>query len=191
MGDLSNGLRFRVFMRDKFTCVYCGRRAPDVQLNCDHKVPKAAGGRDDESNLVTACFQCNNGKRARLLTDPVTAPAKPVPPPPPAEATLVGCSVLRPVGQLTCEDCEQPEIDYWKGHIERLAGPGLLLVQWYSWLDGSETNQSVHSLSQLVDEGWKVFEHTDQFYDATERVLKLHDHDHLYDFGERARSRRR
>lgn len=30
---VSNELRFEVFKRDKFTCQYCGRKAPDVVLN--------------------------------------------------------------------------------------------------------------------------------------------------------------
>lgn len=29
-------LRFEVFKRDKFTCQYCGAKAPDVVLHVDH-----------------------------------------------------------------------------------------------------------------------------------------------------------
>ena len=29
-------MRFEVFKRDKFTCQYCGRKAPDVILEVDH-----------------------------------------------------------------------------------------------------------------------------------------------------------
>jgi len=65
--SLSNALRFRVLTRDRFTCVYCGRRAPDVALEVDHVTPVARGGRDEETNLVTACFSCNRGKRDRLI----------------------------------------------------------------------------------------------------------------------------
>ena len=56
------GLRFRVLRRDNFTCQYCGRSAPDVELHVDHKVPFADGGSDSLSNLVTACAECNLGK---------------------------------------------------------------------------------------------------------------------------------
>jgi len=56
------GLRFRVLRRDKFTCQYCGRSAPKVELHVDHKVPFANGGSDKLSNLVTACAECNLGK---------------------------------------------------------------------------------------------------------------------------------
>lgn len=66
---LSNKVRFEVFKRDKFTCQYCGKSAPDVVLNVDHIKPVAEGGTNDILNLVTACFECNNGKSDRELSD--------------------------------------------------------------------------------------------------------------------------
>lgn len=33
----------------------------------DHVVPRAAGGRDDLANLVTACIECNYGKADRKI----------------------------------------------------------------------------------------------------------------------------
>lgn len=61
--SLSNKIRFEVFKRDSFTCQYCGRKAPDVVLNVDHIKPVADGGTNDLFNLITSCFECNNGKR--------------------------------------------------------------------------------------------------------------------------------
>jgi hypothetical protein len=66
---VNKALRFRILERDHFTCQYCGRHAPDVELQVDHFWPRAHGGEDVEDNLVTACRDCNNGKRANLLTD--------------------------------------------------------------------------------------------------------------------------
>lgn len=66
---LSKKLRFEVFKRDKFTCQYCGKSAPDVLLHVDHITPVSKGGKDDLLNLVTSCADCNLGKGARLLTD--------------------------------------------------------------------------------------------------------------------------
>lgn len=66
---LSPRLRFEVFKRDAFTCQYCGRKAPDVILNCDHLLPVAGGGGNDAINLITSCDQCNDGKGAALLSD--------------------------------------------------------------------------------------------------------------------------
>lgn len=50
--------------RDKFICVYCGRKPPEVELHIDHKVSVRDGGSDDPENLVTACHECNGGKGA-------------------------------------------------------------------------------------------------------------------------------
>lgn len=67
--SVSKKNRFEVFKRDKFTCQYCGKSAPDVVLNADHIQPKSKGGTNDPLNLITSCFDCNQGKKARLLSD--------------------------------------------------------------------------------------------------------------------------
>jgi len=68
-------IRFEVFKRDGFRCVYCGAHPPEVLLHCDHVVPVAEGGGADMENLVTACAACNLGKGARslLLAPPTLA----------------------------------------------------------------------------------------------------------------------
>lgn len=66
---ISKKIRFEVFKRDKFTCQYCGRKAPDVVLNIDHLEPVAKGGNNEIINLITSCFECNNGKRDNKLDD--------------------------------------------------------------------------------------------------------------------------
>src|SRR5688500_14944989 len=76
------GLRYRILMRDGFTCQYCGRRAPDVVLEVDHLVPRSRGGRTVPSNLVAACFDCNQGKKAIELTAELLARFTPAPVPP-------------------------------------------------------------------------------------------------------------
>lgn len=63
MNGFTKKLRFEVFKRDGFACVYCGKSPPEVVLECDHIEPKSKGGMDDINNLVTACFDCNRGKR--------------------------------------------------------------------------------------------------------------------------------
>lgn len=67
--SISQRVRFEIFKRDKFTCQYCGAKAPDVVLECDHIHPVAEGGESEILNLVTACKGCNGGKGARLLDD--------------------------------------------------------------------------------------------------------------------------
>lgn len=60
--------RFEVFKRDKFTCQYCGRMAPDVILEVDHIKPVAEGGNNGILNLITSCRDCNRGKGKTLLS---------------------------------------------------------------------------------------------------------------------------
>ena len=61
--------RFEIFKRDKFTCQYCGKKAPDVILHIDHIVPVSKGGKNGITNLITSCVDCNLGKGARELSD--------------------------------------------------------------------------------------------------------------------------
>jgi hypothetical protein len=67
--SISKRTRFDVFKRDKFTCQYCGAKAPDVVLQVDHVHPVAEGGTDDILNLITSCAGCNGGKGARPISD--------------------------------------------------------------------------------------------------------------------------
>jgi hypothetical protein len=69
---LSKKLRFEVFKRDSFACQYCGAKAPDVVLQCDHIKPVVDGGTSDILNLITACIDCNAGKGGRVLSDQST-----------------------------------------------------------------------------------------------------------------------
>ncbi len=54
--------RNRIFIRDDFTCGYCGTRGG--ALECDHKNPVSLGGSNDDDNLITACKPCNRKKCA-------------------------------------------------------------------------------------------------------------------------------
>lgn len=65
--SISKSLRFEVFQRDNHTCQYCGRKAPEVELEIDHLIPVAKGGTDDFDNLITSCEDCNGGKSAKLI----------------------------------------------------------------------------------------------------------------------------
>jgi len=50
--------RRAVFVRDNFTCQYCGRTAENV----DHVVPRSKGGTHTWDNVVAACKRCNSTK---------------------------------------------------------------------------------------------------------------------------------
>ena len=62
---ISDRLRFRILMRDGFTCQSCGAspiKTRDVELHVDHIIPWSEGGETEESNLQTKCRKCNLGK---------------------------------------------------------------------------------------------------------------------------------
>jgi len=57
--------RTNVFARDDYTCQYCGERPVRAQLNLDHVVPRAHGGRTTWENVVASCVPCNRRKGGR------------------------------------------------------------------------------------------------------------------------------
>ena len=61
--------RFDVLTRDNFKCVYCGRSSKDdAVLEIEHIVPSSKNGLNIMDNYITACRECNRGKRDILLT---------------------------------------------------------------------------------------------------------------------------
>ncbi len=58
--------RFNVFLRDRFTCQYCGGAFQTEVLTFDHVVPRSRGGTTVWDNVVTACAPCNLRKGHRL-----------------------------------------------------------------------------------------------------------------------------
>ncbi len=51
--------RFNVFLRDVFTCQYCGS---GDELTFDHVTPRSRGGRTTWENIVTACAPLQSGQ---------------------------------------------------------------------------------------------------------------------------------
>jgi hypothetical protein len=63
--EVRPGLRFKVFMRDRFRCVACGRSPAihlNIELHADHILAVANGGKTILENLQTLCQDCNLGK---------------------------------------------------------------------------------------------------------------------------------
>jgi len=54
--------RFNLFLRDQFTCQYCGAKS---EMTFDHVLPRSRGGRTTWENVVAACGSCNL-KKANL-----------------------------------------------------------------------------------------------------------------------------
>ena len=58
--------RATLFLRDEFTCQYCGYKGKD--LTFDHVVPKSRGGKTRWDNVVAACQSCNLKKAAKTTS---------------------------------------------------------------------------------------------------------------------------
>lgn len=65
-----NFSRKNIFIRDNFSCQYCGLNIAQAQLTYDHVIPKSLwdhknGTPTNWTNIVTACVTCNNKKGNR------------------------------------------------------------------------------------------------------------------------------
>jgi hypothetical protein len=68
--EVRPGLRFKVFMRDRFRCLACGRSPAthlNVELHADHILAVANDGKTTLENLQTLCQDCNLGKGRTVL----------------------------------------------------------------------------------------------------------------------------
>ena len=65
--------RRRLWERDGGICGFCGEPVPFGEMDIDHRIPRAAGGTDDEDNLRCAHRRCNRaqpGKERRGKSRP-------------------------------------------------------------------------------------------------------------------------
>ncbi|MBO4667476.1 MAG: HNH endonuclease [Bacilli bacterium] len=57
-------MRFSIYARDGNRCRKCGRRTGDLEI--DHIIPIAKGGKSTYENLQTLCKSCNKKKGSSL-----------------------------------------------------------------------------------------------------------------------------
>jgi 5-methylcytosine-specific restriction endonuclease McrA len=59
-----------VFLRDNFTCAYCGKQFNSKSnLTIDHIIPVSRGGKNSYENCITSCKKCNHLKGNKLLPE--------------------------------------------------------------------------------------------------------------------------
>lgn len=63
-----------LFRRDRHMCGYCGGVFGRRDLTRDHIMPKARGGRDVWSNVITACRTCNTIRKGCKTPDEAGMP---------------------------------------------------------------------------------------------------------------------
>lgn len=139
---IPQGVRFDVFRRDNFTCVYCGRSSPAVTLHCDHVVAHSKGGSDEKENLVTACEDCNFGKGAKSVrrTNGVSRPAN--------DNGLVG---------LYGHRLDEDGYIHNQFRIIGMAEDKSCIVQLYSFLDGSATSVEMVDVADIRGTGYRLY----------------------------------
>ena len=57
--------RKNILLRDRYTCQYCHRTLPSIELTLDHVQPRSRSGGSSWENLVACCHPCNNRKGSR------------------------------------------------------------------------------------------------------------------------------
>lgn len=63
-GKVTNKMRFAIYERDHYRCRKCGRRTNDLEV--DHIIPIAKGGKSTFDNLQTLCHRCNYKKGSSI-----------------------------------------------------------------------------------------------------------------------------
>lgn len=68
-GRVSNKMRFSIYEKDNYRCRKCKRHTDDLEI--DHIIPIAKGGKSEYNNLQTLCKRCNMNKSD--IIEPVTS----------------------------------------------------------------------------------------------------------------------
>ena len=63
-GKVTNKMRFAIYERDHYRCRKCGRKTNDLEV--DHIIPIAKGGKSTFDNLQTLCHRCNYRKGSNI-----------------------------------------------------------------------------------------------------------------------------
>ena len=72
----NNFSRYGLYVRDLYTCQYCGEMFDAKDLTIDHVIPRSQGGKTSWENCVSACHECNSRKANKRWT-PINKPWKP------------------------------------------------------------------------------------------------------------------
>ena len=68
--------RGNLYIRDLYTCQFCGEIFNHNDLTIDHVVPRSNGGKTSWLNCVTACIDCN-AKKGNRAWRPIRRPTTP------------------------------------------------------------------------------------------------------------------
>jgi hypothetical protein len=129
-----------VLSRDRFTCRYCARSAPDVELHVDHVQPVAKGGANDLNNLVAACAECNGGKSDKIVEGV---------PPAATSRTRAALHPLVGAGFISFVEGRSSEQGLILSVMDN-GGENYALCQYFEWMMGEPTYQRLIALRDIV-----------------------------------------
>src|SRR5206468_9596945 len=109
--NLSDWMRAHVWLRDQFTCQYCGAspKTPGYRPHIHHIIPVARQGTNDAANLVCACEDCNLAIGTDIVEPRLRKPIEVVAEPDPL------LKLLEPA-RCTCKET-RPILDGWDPQI--------------------------------------------------------------------------
>lgn len=140
--------RFDILERDLFRCRYCGKRAPETDLEVDHIYPRSKGGSDEPDNLVSTCRDCNRGKGDRVMEPPGIWD--------------------RLVGRYFHTICVGGRVAR-QGRILAEPMPGQYVVQYFSFITGTQDfGAQLTTLEKMTADGWRLYANGDTMRDAYE-----------------------
>lgn len=93
-----------IYLRDNYTCQYCGNVKTPNDLTLDHILPQSRGGKSVWQNLVTSCKKCNTKKGDQT----------------PREAGLTLLNKPKPLNSyfyLHLVRCKARENQYWRKYL--------------------------------------------------------------------------
>jgi hypothetical protein len=151
------GMRFQILERDSYTCRFCGKRAPETELEVDHVMPRSKGGSDDASNLVTACRDCNRGKGDRVI-----------------DLSRTDWNAL--LGKFFHTLCSGGRVQQ-QGQIIGSLGQGFYVVRFFGWFVGEETKRQVVHVSDIRKGKWALYESDESMREHYEGSIGVRSHE--------------
>lgn len=151
------GMRFQILERDSYTCRFCGKRAPETELEVDHVMPRSKGGSDDTSNLVTACRDCNRGKGDRVI-----------------DLSRTDWNAL--MGKFFHTLCSGGRVQQ-QGQIIGALGQGFYVVRFFDWFVGNETKRQIVHVSDLRRDRWALYESDESMREHYEGSIGVRSHE--------------
>lgn len=143
-------VRFEIFKRDGFTCQYCGAHPPMAVLHIDHILPVAAGGGNEDTNLITACDHCNLGKGAVSLSAVPMPLAERAAQAEEREAQLRGYSAVMASIRARVEDESWEVADVYMSHFHENGFPKDWLTSVRNFVERIGVHESIRAMEKAV-----------------------------------------